>query len=154
MTALEVPARLDRSAGQLAPVGVSEDGNDDLTVAAFVLDFSGVGDRCLIERDCGVDEGLEKAAVDKPGYFDELLLVGFDDEVVVLDAWISAVLSVGGNGDHAAAGFEDGPGKIARFAAYGIEDQVDVADGVLKMSGFVIDDFVGTQAFDERDIRG
>jgi len=79
-------------------------------------------------------------------------MVGFDDEVVVFDAGIGAVLAVGGYGDHSPIGFENGPGEIAGFATYGVEDNVDVADSVMETGVFVVDDFVCPEAFDESDI--
>ena len=59
-------------------------------------------------------------------------MVGLDDEKGFFDARVGAALGVGGDGDHAAFGFEEGQGKVASFAAYGVEDDVDVADEVLK----------------------
>jgi hypothetical protein len=76
-------------------------------------------------------------------------LVGLDDEERFFDSRVGAAFSISGDGDHAAFGFEDGQGEVAGLAAYGVEDYVDVADEVLKAGGFVVDDLVGAELFDE-----
>jgi hypothetical protein len=59
-------------------------------------------------------------------------LVGLDDEKRSFNARVCAAFGVGGDGDQAAFGFEDGQGEVAGLAPYGVEDYVDIADEILE----------------------
>jgi hypothetical protein len=71
---------------------------------------------------------------------------------MLLNSWIGAALAVSGDGNHSSVWFENGPGKIAGFSAYGVEDHVDVSHQILKERLLVVDNFVGSELLDQIDV--
>ena len=84
-------------------------GDDDLSVSAFAPDCSTVGGRSLVQRKGSFDECSEMSSVELPGDFDELLLIGLDDEVSIFYSLVGCAFAVRGNGDHASTWLEDTP---------------------------------------------
>ena len=115
----------------MSPQGLlcGDDFDGDFAAALAVFEGAVVGGGCVFEGDDGVDDWFQLACLDEFGDFDELLLIGLDDEECVFPAFVGGGFGffAGGDGDDAAAGFDDAEGTLEGFAADAIEDDVDVA---------------------------
>ena len=114
----------------------------------------GVGELCFFQCSSVFHEGEEFARVEESGYFREPLSVGLNEEEGVFGALRSAAWDAGYGSDEATAGVENIPGALQRFAADGVEYEIDVSEVQVESGASVVDDLVGSQFFYERNGRG
>jgi len=106
---------------------------------------------CFFHRQLSFHKSPQLARVEKLSKSGQLFSALFHDEKRALHAWIRTGLRVCGNRHQPAARLQEPPRSLKRFAANGIENDVDAAS-VFKTALSVINDFVRPKLLYELDV--
>src|SRR4030095_10358028 len=114
------------------PYRLSGNRDNTFSVAALVWDSSTVSHRCLFQWNDRTDKSLQRSGVEHLRNFTQLFLARFDDKECILHALVLGPFAVRGDGYHASARLQHGPGSIEGLAAHCVEYNVNLLDLVLE----------------------
>src|SRR2546421_1854912 len=106
---------------------------------------------CLGKSEHRLDDSSNSSRIDQCAHPDQLIPVGIDDKPDRAHTMRLRLFRRGrtSDGEKHSSFFQHHPGSLQYFAAYRLEDDIDIMNHVLKARGGIIDSLVGPEIAEE-----